>query len=257
MLKGFWTQFTKAKVSNALDSVGEALIKSDLNSATQAQMETYYNKLREVSEKVVQYQKQYDDEVAESKTLKESYNKRIDIANVLQKNAEKAETDKEKDSINNSLSKVIAEIKELKSQIDDNDKELSDIKSILDSWTSTRDLIKEKLDNAKTNIDKAQSRIAKAQAQAERSKELLSSSREQAGLKDKSSKDLEYVLDTMNDIAKKAENESLVNTSLSESLVPKKIDISEDENIKKATLELDGKSPATSLKDVLKTFNKL
>lgn len=249
----FFTSYTKTKIKSLIDDATSVIINADLDGATQAQLDMYYQKLRELSQKTVVSQEDYDNNLSLLEAAKADYNKKLDIANVLNKNLESETDEAKKESITKSLNLLFDTIDTLKADIDKKTEDLSTSKEILDSWKEARDLSKEKLDKAQAQLKSAQARIAKAKADSERSKELLQARQSSAGVG--SSSKIDLVINKMNDIAKNAETEAKVNQSMSESLAPKKEVI--DENIQKAMDEVNGVSHPTNIKDRLSGYKKL
>jgi len=251
----FLKSYGKVKAQDTLNGIAAGIIKADISGATQAQLDVYYNNLKDITEHTVDAQTAYNKEQSEADEAVANYNKKIDVAHVLQGRLAETTDEATKASLTASLNTVLSEIESLAPDVEREKQEAVDAKELLDKWIETRDRLKAKLDSTQDAIRKAQADIARSNLDKERSRELLNANKASAGLST-SNNDMDVVLNTMNKVAAENKRETEVNKQLAATFEKKAPVV--DANIQSALNAVEGKSDAPkSVADRLASLQKM
>ncbi len=237
MAPSFFGSFVKKKSQSILGSFAEMLIKSDLSTATAAQLDMYDQRLGELANRVAQSNADYQREQREADQARADYNRKVDAAEHLRDQIAKEQDAARKASLEASLTAFLNDLQAQEADVKREIAEAEQAKEIYETYQSSLATIRTKLADARQNLKTAAARIEKAKMAEERSAELLAAKKAEAGLTGNAG-GLDAVMDTMSKIANDAEQRADANRVHAEALTPEVKPV--DQNIQAALDAVDG-----------------
>ncbi len=205
MLTTFLTLFGRAKVTQIGNSLMQAIVRFDPETASEAQIAEFEQQLDSLTQRVAVLRREYTREQAEADAANAKYANLLGAAGKLKAQLDDPNKAEQHAAITNSLTGVVTALEALKPQVDVENQEAVESKAFLDEFEkAAKDAAtkvttaKQKLSEAKRNMEKSDLKRERAQDNSERTAEL-------AGIRS-GNDSLGTALDAMNGVAQRNED---------------------------------------------------
>ncbi len=253
MIWRFLSRLGKKQAGNALEQFTQAIVAFDPETASDAQISLMEEELDKLGTRVGQAEAAVRKDHEETKVLVTQYDKYMSAAERLEGQLAGAD-DAQRETLEGSLGKLVAELEDLQPEIDRERQEDAEAEVFASELRESYDQAAQKLKEAKTNLQNAQRRMEQAKLKQERASERAQTVREASGLTS-SMGGLQTALAAMEKEADKAEA-STRSSDLKVDTFGKK-EISDDPNIAAALKAAEGKAlPQSTAKDRLAALKK-
>lgn len=182
----FYKNFLGVKAQNVVKSFTEMLVKWDPETATQAELDTMYDKFTEITKKAELAKRSFEKENMEAENIKKAYNKKVDVLRVLETKLNECELSMQGE-IEKAINELTLSLEEMAPDVQRELDEANEAKEYLDEVNEMVSLIASKIKTAKAHLAGAQKRMERAELQNEKAKEREARAKEMAGLKDAAS----------------------------------------------------------------------
>lgn len=182
----FFGNFIKTKASNAKNNLTEMLAKWDPETATEAEINTMYDEFVKLSKKAEQARQSMDKEKTEAKNIENSYNKKLQILDVLQNRKAEAENSgntEELEEIVVAMNELLDSLEELKPEVEREVEEAKEAEQYFNELSEAVQNLGSKIKTARKTIENAKKRMQRAELTAKKAKEREERAKELAGLK--------------------------------------------------------------------------
>lgn len=226
-MKSFLGNFFKNKAVDFHQSFIEALVKWDPETATEAELDTMYEKFTKLTESMQSAQINLKREEKEAEIAKEKYNKKLLILEKLNEKKENEVDPKKLKEIDEAISELFDELTQMKPEVEQEIEEAREAKEYFNAIKDAVESSQEKIKNARKNLEKAKQRMKMAELKEIKAKEKEARAKELAGL----TKYVDSTSIALNAMNKKAEEmETKANASYSRANMLQKMNINSSKN---------------------------
>ncbi|MEI8394296.1 MAG: hypothetical protein WCF85_06135 [Rhodospirillaceae bacterium] len=251
----FMKSFVGVKGQQLGQDIVKAIVSIDPESATQAQLDQMEKDLDKAGEVIQKLRSDYDREVREYEAAKKRYDQLLAAAEVLQGRVDNPATT-DKAGIEASLAKLIAQLEELQPEVASEQKDVVEVRALLDQAEAAYREKAEALTKAKQNIERAKRDMQRAEIDQQRSEEKARRAAEVAGLRNNTTNSLTVATDAMQRRADEARAKSEAAKMKADTLTTLTKPTTDDANIAAAMREVEGKPAAGNLADRLARLKK-
>lgn len=249
---GFFKNMGKATVQKAANSLQEAIVRFDPETATEAailEMEEVYDKYNKDLSRLIQ---EYNKEQKEADEIQALYNKRIAAAEILEGQVEAG--GKGSKQAEEGLAQLLETLEEMQEDVEMESQEAEDARLLMEDMKSTVNMLGKKLKTARKDATKAQNAMKRAAAQKKRAELAEQQAKQKAGLSSETDS-ISSALSTMNKLADQAKGDAEAAKRKSELLAPGSAE--DNSAVAAAMAAASGEDPApTSVSDRLAALKK-
>ena len=180
----FLARFGKVKVGQISQSITEAIVRFDPETASEAQIAEFEAQLNELTAKVATLRREYDKEQKEADAAQANYNRYLAAAEKLQNQiADPATPGEKKGSLEASLTNLLTTIEGLVPEMEREIKEAADAKDFLAQFEQAAVDAAHKVTTARVKLTEAARMMATAKLQKERATEKADHAAVLAGIR--------------------------------------------------------------------------
>ena len=250
----FMKSFVGAKGQQIGNDIVQAIVEMDPETATQAQLEQMEQDLDKAGAVIQKLSAELEREIREYNVAKTRYDQLMGAAEVLQRKLENECSDRA--GLEASLTKLVGQLEALAPEVTQEEKDVNDVRALLDT---AKDAYKEKaeaLTTAKANLERTKREMQRAIMQEEREGEKAARAAEVAGLRNNKSNNLNAATQAFQRRADEAKAKAAASAMKTEALT-KGAPASSDANIQAALKEAAGApAPTESLQERLARLKK-
>lgn len=251
----FMKSFVGVKGQQMGQDIVKAIVEIDPESATLAQLDQMEKDLDRAGGVIQKLRTDYDREVREYEDAKKRYDQLMAAAEILQGKLDNpAVTDKA--GIEASLTKLIGQLETLQPEVENEQRDVTEVKALLDQAETAYREKAEALTKAKQNMERAKRDMQRAILEQERAAEKAKRAAEVAGLRQTSTSSLSIATDAMQRRADEARAKAGASTLKAQTLTTLTKPPTDDPNIAEALKEVQGTPPAGNLADRLAKLKK-
>lgn len=252
----FVKSFIGVKGKQLGQDVVQAIVEIDPEAATQAQLEEMEKDLDSAGAVLQKIRGDYDREVREAEAADKHYNQLLAAAELLQSKLTAA-AEADKPAIEASLAKLVAQLEQLKPEVDQEHQDVVEVKALLDE---AQKAYKEKataLTTAKQNLERTKRDMQRAVMQQERAEEQARRASEVAGLRQGPTNRLNVAVDAMQRRADEARAKAATAKMKTEALTSTASSVAEsDPHIAEALKQVEGGARPSNLSDRLAALRR-
>lgn len=254
-MKSFLGNFLKKKTTDAHQTLIEMLVKWDPETATEAELDTMYDKFTRLTESMQSAQVNLKREEKEAEVAKEKYNKKLAILEKLNERKESETDTKKLQEIEEAISELIDELSEMKPEVEREIEEAKEAKEYFDAIKDAVENSQEKIKNARKTLERAKQRMKMAELKELKAKEKETRAKEIAGLT-KIVDSTSVALNAMNKKAEEMENKANASYSRATMLQKMKMDSSKNALIQEIekTMNLEKTEEKITLSEKIKSL---
>ncbi|MEI7955768.1 MAG: hypothetical protein WCJ66_11415 [Verrucomicrobiota bacterium] len=248
----FLARFGRAKVGQISQSITEAIVRFDPETASEAQIAEFEAQLNVLTTKVATLRREYDNEQKEADAAQANYNRYMAAAEKLQNQiADPAIPSEKKASLEPSLSNLLTTIEGLVPEMEREIREAKEAKTFLAEFEQAAIEAAQKVTTARAKLTEAAHRMASAKLQRERATEMAEHAAVLAGIRS-GNDSLGTALSAMEKVAQKDQDATTAAT-LKANLLTKHVpqSIENDQNVRDALGEASTSPSSVSLTDRL------
>jgi chromosome segregation ATPase len=246
----FIKSFVGVKGEQLGQEIVKAIVEIDPESATQAQLEEMEKDLDKAGAVIQKLRADYDREVREAETASKRYNEMLAAAELLQRKLDNPALT-EKSGIEASLAKLVNQLEQFAPEVEQEQKDVVEVKALLDEAQSAYRAKAESLAAAKGNLDRAKRDMQRAVMEQERADEKAKRAAEVAGLRQGSGSKLNIAVDAMQRRADEARAKTEAAKLKAETLTTISAPNADDPHIAEAMRQVQGTGQTGSLADRL------
>ena len=251
----FMKSFVGAKGQQIGNDIVQAIVEMDPETATQAQLEQMEQDLDKAGAVIQKLSAELEREIREYNVAKTRYDQLMGAAEVLQRKLDNPECS-DRAGLEASLTKLVGQLEALAPEVTQEEKDVNDVRALLDT---AKDAYKEKaeaLTTAKANLERTKREMQRAIMQEEREGEKAARAAEVAGLRNNKSNNLNAATQAFQRRADEAKAKAAAAAMKTEALT-KASPASSDANIQAALKEAAGApAPTESLQERLARLKK-
>ncbi len=241
----FLANLFKKHAENAVTSVQQFLVTLDPETATEAQITEFSDRLAKASEELAKARADFRREEKEAEEIEALYNKRLQAATILEQQSAEAADPAQKASIGESLEKLVVMLEKMKPDMERERREAEDAKLLMDELTKFVEESAEALKQARSRLEQAKSEMRRAELERQRAEKRAHTAEVLAGIKNDSGT-FNVALDAMQKKANEARMKADAANTRSGLLTPTSTE-KEDANIAAAMAKATGTpAPQTS-----------
>lgn len=201
-MNGFFTIYTKKQWKNGVNSLRDAIIAFDPETAGEVAIAEMEEKFDDVNAKYTEAKSKWRDEHEEAVAIQQKFDERKTKALKIQKMI--ADGDERQD-LQDALNQIVDALEEMKPDIELEKQQAVDAKEVMTEMDEVVKMYAKKIKTARRDIKKITNQMERAKAQEARAKDREEHARMKAGLTDGLS-GMGSVLDSMNRQAENATN---------------------------------------------------
>lgn len=247
----FLSAFSKEKMDQASDSLMQAVVAFDPESATEASIKMMDDQVTKLSEEHAKAKLALDKERKEADVAKTEYNKKLELANMLQHKIEAELDEGKRVSLQKSLDNLVSELEVRRQDVEIEIQEADDAQAVLDSINATLKLAADKLLTARRDHKMARNDMKRAEMNKRMAEQEEQRQRELAGIS-KGSDGMSIALNAMRESA--ADDEAKAEARRNKASLLKPYSAEEDSNIAALMEEMEGSPSKASSADKLSSL---
>jgi chromosome segregation ATPase len=252
----FLRNFIGAEGNHAAAGVVKALVQLDPDSATVADLRTMEQDLDNAGRMIAKLPADLAHEQTEFDSISGQYHELMAAAELLQKRiANPGTADTQKQSLNASLSTLVAKIEHMAPELDRDQKDVASTRALLSEAEAAYQQKAEALTNAKKNLESARHDLQHARLEEERSAERAQQAATVAGLRTSPTSGLNVALNAMQQSAQEARQRAESMNMKAQALSHLK-EAADDQNVAAALAEVRGTAPSKSLTERLSALRR-
>jgi chromosome segregation ATPase len=252
---GFFKNFGKVKANDIGKNIMEKVAAWDPDGASAAEIESMSERLDKITRDVAEARAAYTKEQREADEAQSLYNKRLQAAEILQKDMESSTDEAEKTEISTALNELVNELEEMAPDVTREKEEADEAKAFMEELEELAKIAADKLKTAKKSLDQAKRDMKRAKIREERANDRADQTAKLAGFKEDTDK-LGSALDAMRREADKANTKAEALNMKTKLLAPTKAE-KENSRIEAALKRASGGSAeSSSITDRLAALKK-
>ena len=252
----FLRNFIGAEGNHAAAGVVKALVQLNPDAASAADLRTMEQDLDNAGRTIAKLHADLTHEQTEFDSISGQYHELMAAAELLQKRiADPGTPDAQKQSLNASLSSLVAKIEHMAPELDRDQKDVAGTRALLAEAEATYQQKAEALTNAKKNLESARHDLEHAKLEEQRSAERSRQAAAVAGLRASPTSGLTVALNAMQQSAQEARQRAEAMEMKAQALSHLK-EASDDQNVAAALAEVRGTAPTRSLSERLAALRR-
>ncbi len=204
---GFLKSFGQVKVSDAVQTGIDALVRWDPKGASQAELIEMEKYLDALGKRVVAARDALDKETAQYEQVNGLYAQRFAAAHKLEEQLGAESDPARRASLQTSIETLVGQLEKQKPDLDQHAQDRSSAEDLVRQLEDTYGAAAEKLKTAKEDLSRAEREIQRAALEKERAQEMAAAARQALGLT-QTTGGLNTALDAMHRQAEKAHQEA-------------------------------------------------
>jgi len=242
---GFFAKFGGEKLKQAKQSLTQAIVEFDPETASDAAIEMMDEQVDELSRELAKANQDLKKESMEADAAKVNYNRKVEVAGKLQDKIDEASGAKAK-SLQTSLDTLLEDIESTRSDVELEIQEAADAQLVVDDFQQAIEMAVSKLKSARSDHKKAMGDMKRANLAEKRATDQANRQKKLAGIGG-SDDGMSTALDAMK--AATAERTANAEAAQTKADMLKPFDASEDKNIAALMDEIDGEDEPATTKD--------
>lgn len=241
-LLSFFNEFGKVKFQQAGQSITQAIVAWDPETATQAEIEEMIGQLDKITQEAGQALTMYQREQKEADAIHASYDRYMQAAQLLNsqtQQANQAGNTSKAQSLEQSLNKLLNDMERMKPEVEREVREAEDAKQYYEEVRGLAETSAEKLKQARSQLEQARRDMKRAEVDKQRAADRAARSERLAGLRQDTSS-MGIALQAMNKQAEEARAQAQASDLKAKLLAPS--GQKHDENIQAALKIVAGPS---------------
>ncbi len=252
----FMKSFVGVKGQQLGQDIVKAIVEMDPQSASQAQLDQMEQDLDKAGAVIQKLRADYDRELREYDAVKKRYDQYLAAAELLQRKLDDPTT-ADKAGVESSLNKLVAQLEQLQPEVSAEEKDVIEVKELIDQAQAAYREKAEALTNAKQGLERAKRDMQRALQDQERSAEKAQRAAEVAGLRSNKISGLTVATDAMQRRADEARAKSDAAKLKAETLTTLSKPNADDANIASALREVQGGNAASGGSSLAERLAKL